>query len=216
VTDGTTTLTNAPRALHRSQRKGVSAERQDNVCGTDAELKNIGLKLLVPGARAKTRCPMSNPAFHQTAETQPGMPPKVMPPRRAIGCVDRSPCGRGRNLVAPTAQCRQGWTDYVHGTGLARYQPRRLEMLRGSGAWPKAVMQHCMEADVESVQPVIPHTPAGLLQRRHRRHPVIYRPSSPQVGQKAVRFVERRARTCNRRGRSTCCERSRPNGPGFR
>jgi hypothetical protein len=200
VTDGTTTLTNRSGArvfiVHNAKQFPPSDKTMFG--GTDAELKNIGLKLLrASGARENEVSDVRVlQHFTQIAETQPGnMPPKVMPPEKSNRAlqIDRRIAGvdviSSRLLLNVDKDERitfmeLAWPDIAADVLVSAARLRRLA--ESGYAAPR------MEgAEVESVQAVILHTPAvGFYNDVTAAIRVIYRPTSPQVGQKAVRFVD--------------------------
>lgn len=202
VTDGTTTLTNraGERVFIVRNNKEFPPSDRAIFRGTDADLKNIGLKLLrASGARedevADVRVLQQ---YTQTAEVPPGnLPPRMTTlekSHRALQ-IDRRIAGvdviSSRLLLNVDAEGRVAFMELAWPNISPEVLERSARLRRI--ATDRYTAPRMEGAEIESVQAVILHTPAvGFYNDATAAIRVIYRPTSPQIGQKAVRFVDER------------------------
>jgi hypothetical protein len=202
VTDGVTTFTTRPasRVFVIHNRKEFPPSELQAFKGSDDELKAIGMKLLQasearPQEAADVRVLQQ---FTQTAETLPGgQAPRVMPAQRSHRTVMINRRIQGIDVVSSRlvlnvdvrgrpAFMELAWPDLA--PEVLERATRYKALVDGGFTAPR------MEgADVESVAPVILHSPAiGFYDDVTAAIRVIYRPLATQVGQKAVRYVDER------------------------
>jgi hypothetical protein len=200
VTDGMTTLTT--RAGNRifivHNRKEFPPTDETAFEGSDEDLKNIGMKLLLATGANKDEIAEARvlQQFTQSGETVPGSNEvKVSPPQlsfrtlmitRRIAGVDvvssRLMLNADRN--GGVAFMEMAWPD-ISREVLDRAM-RYRELTANKFAAPPLE-----GAEVESVQPVVLHTPAiGFYNDATAAIRVIYSPHGEHVGQKAVLYVD--------------------------
>lgn len=200
VTDGVTTLTTraGARIFIVHNRKQFPPSDQMAYEGTDDEFKAIGTKLLRAAGANKDEIADVNvlQQFTQSGETLPGgKVGKVLPPRRShrtlmisrrVAGVDVESSHLLLNLdrAGHVAFMELAWPD-ISREVLDRVV-RFRELIDNKFAAPLLD-----GAEVESVQPVVLHTPAvGFHNDMTAAIRVIYRSNAKQVGQKAVRYVD--------------------------
>ena len=202
VTDGVTTFTTRPasRVFVIHNRKEFPPSEARAFKGSDDDLKALGMKLLqVSGARPDEAADVRVlQQFTQTAEVlSGGQAPRVAPAQRSHRTVMITRRIQGIDVVLSRlvlnvdaggrpAFMELAWPDVAPDV-LDRAARYKALVDRGFTAPPMD------GADVESVAPVILHSPAiGFYDDVTAAIRVIYRPVATQVGQKAVRYVDER------------------------
>jgi hypothetical protein len=200
VTDGVTTLTTRAggRIFIIHNRKEFPPSDQMAFEGSNAELTSIGMKLLQAAGANKDEIADAKvlQQFTQSGETLPGgKEVKVQPPqrshrtlmisRRVVGVdVESSRLTLNLDRAGRVAFMELAWPD-ISREVLDR-AVRYRELTANKFAAPRLE-----GAEVESVQPVVLHTPAvGFYNDATAAIRVIYRPNAKQVGQKTVRYVD--------------------------
>jgi hypothetical protein len=202
VTDGVTTLTTRPgnRIFIIHSRKEFPPSDKNSFTASDAELKSIGMKLLLAaGARedeiAEVRVLQQ---FTQSGETQPGSKvAKLLPIQKSHRTLLISRRVKGIEVVSSrlmlnvdsggrAAFMELAWPD-ISSEVLDR-AARYMKLAEN-----KEVAPRLEGASVESVEAVVLHSPAvAFYNDATAAIRVIYRPNAKQVGQKAVRYIDER------------------------
>jgi hypothetical protein len=202
VTDGVTTFTTraGARVFVIHNRKAFPPGEAMTFAGSDDDLKNIGMKLLRgSGAREdEVADAQVLQQFTQVGQAgSSGQAVNVTPPQRSHRTLLVSRRLQGVDVVSSRLLLN------VDRSG----RPAFMEL-----AWPDIgadVLERALRykafaastfvaprlegADVESVQPVILHSPAiGFYNDATAAIRVIYRPTAAQVGQKPVRYLDDR------------------------
>jgi hypothetical protein len=202
VTDGTTTLTErGARTFIIHDKKATTAADGKAFAGSDDELKKRGVRLLKAiGARssevleAKVLQQMTQAVYQE-----PGGEAKLQPPQkgRRTLLVTRQVDGvrvlSSRLLLDLDANGRVVFMELTwpaiskETTEMAR----RLQEVSKREFKPPAMEV----ATVESVQPVVLHSPAvGFFDDQIAALQIIYKPERPEVGKKPVRYVDAEGR----------------------
>lgn len=202
VTDGVTTLTTraGARIFIVHNRKEFPPSEQRAFQGSDAELKIFGMRLLQAAGAKEDEIADVNvlQQFTQSGELgADGKEVKMLRPRkshrtlmitRRIADVDVVSSRLMLNVdgAGRVAFMELAWPD------ISREVLDRAERYRKM-VESQYVAPRLEGAEVESVQPVVLHSPAvGFYNDATAAIRVIYRPTARQVGQKAVRYVDER------------------------
>ena len=200
VTDGVTTLTTrvGVRVFIIHNRKLFPPNEKMAYEGSDADLKAFGMKLLQASGVNKDEIADVKvlQQYTQSGVTLPdGKEVKVLPPERShrtlmvsrrIANVDVESSRLMLNLdhAGHVAFMELAWPDISREVLDRAMRFRELTV-------NKFAAPQLDGAEVESVQPVVLHTPAvGFHNDSTAAIRVIYRSNAKQVGQKAVRYVD--------------------------
>lgn len=200
VSDGVTTLTmrKGSRTYIVHNSKFTSAGERMQFTGTDADLRRVGMRILL-GAGADRRQVAEVRILQQltqAAEVDPtGGGPKFLPMRRGMRSlmitrqIDGIPVLSSRMMLdldhaGRVAFMELNWPDISPDVIERARQLRKV----ASGRFEAPSMEG---ASVESIQASILHSPAvGFYNDATAAIRVIYRPDSKNVGQKPVRYVD--------------------------
>lgn len=202
VTDGVTTLTTrtGSRVFIVHNRKEFPPSDQTEFKGSDAELKSIGIKFLkASGAKEEEIADMRilqhftqvGEKIADSKEVRLGVPQKshraLLISRRIAGVdVISSRLLLNVNGAGGIAFMELSWPD-IDRDALER--AARLQKTAGN----RYIAPQLEGAEIESVQPVLLHSPAvGFYNDTTAAIRVIYRTNAKQVGQKAVRYIDER------------------------
>jgi hypothetical protein len=202
VTDGVTTLTTraGSRTYIVHNTKEFPPSENNEFKGSDEELKQIGMKfLLASGARKEEIADMQIlQQFTQVGEMmpdskrvhvqQPAKSHRTLLIHRRVAGIDAvsSRLVLNADSAGRIAFMELSWPD-ISSDVLKHASKLRALVARRYKAPPLA------GAEVEAVQPVLLNSPAvGFYNDTTAAIRVIYRPTSRQVGQKAVRYLNER------------------------
>lgn len=202
VTDGVTTLTTraGSRTYIVNNRKDFPPTDATGFKGSDAELKNIGMKfLLASGARQEEIAGVQVlQQFTQMGEKvagstgvrveEPKRSDRTLLIQRRVAGIDvvSSRLLLNANSAGRIAFMELSWPDI--GSDVLQRAARLREL-----AGRRDIAPPVEGAVVEAVQPVVLHSPAiAFFNDEVAAIRVIYRPNARQVGQKAVRYINER------------------------